>query len=531
MNRQKKLNKRVFFISIILTFFAKTHAQQQPNIIWLVCEDQSLFFSPYGDKTAITPNINNLAKDGVVYDNCFTPSPVCAPSRSSIITGMYPTTLGTNNMRAFKKNSNKIINKHNQLPFYSPRPKNKCQFFTEILRANGYYCSNNSKEDYNMLMSPLAWDESNKTAHWRNKSKNQPFFAVFNFNITHESKLWINKENYNKDDINRVQLPPIYPDIKNIKKDFLTNYNNIELLDYKIGEIVNQLKEDGLYENTIIFFFSDHGGPFPRYKRSIYDTGIKCPLIIKWIDKNEIKRNNQMISFIDFAPTILDIVGLKANNLMEGVSFYNKEERQNIFAATDRFDEAITKRRCIRNKNFKLIINYDTTHPTYKPIKYRSQMGTMKILDSLNRTNSNNTFFKTWYKPPKSKYELYNVTDDPYEQKNIYLDSNYKLTFELLKNKLIEWINSSDYGNLSEKDMLSKMWPNGIPPTLNQPEIKNIKDGNIIVSNNKGASVGWKNQNERTWKIYKNEVIYPNDKFEIIIYKMGFEPLIKEFKL
>ena len=117
------------------------------------------------------------------------------------------------------------------------------------------------------------------------------------------------------------------------------------------------------------------------------------------------------------------------------------------------------------------------------------------------------------------------------EQNNLYFDRNYKPTFEVLNNELNKWVNSSDYGNLSEKDMLSEMWPNGIPPTLNQPEIKNIKDGNIIVSNNKGASVGWKNQNERTWKIYKNEVIYPNDKFKIIVYKMGFEPLIKEFKL
>ena len=157
-----------------------------------------------------------------------------------------------------------------------------------------------------MLTSPLAWDESSNKGHWRNRENNQPFFSVFNFSVTHESKLWTRDMNFNKDEQNSILLPPTFPEIENIKKDFLTNYKNIERLDEKIGQIINQLKEDGLYDNTIIFFYSDHGGPFPRYKRSIYDTGIKCPLIIKWIDKKEIKRNNQMISFIDFAPTILD---------------------------------------------------------------------------------------------------------------------------------------------------------------------------------------------------------------------------------
>ena len=433
----KKINLficKILLSTLIITIGNISNAQQKPNIIWLVCEDQSLFFSPYGDNTAFTPNINNLAKDGVVYDNCFTPSPVCSPSRSSIITGTYPTTLGTHNMRAFKKILNEKINKHNQLPFYSSKPKKNCQFFTEILRKNGYYCSNNSKEDYNMLTSPLAWDESSNKGHWRNRENNQPFFSVFNFSVTHESKLWTRDMNFNKDEQNSILLPPTFPEIENIKKDFLTNYKNIERLDEKIGQIINQLKEDGLYDNTIIFFYSDHGGPFPRYKRSIYDTGIKCPLIIKWIDKKEIKRNNQMISFIDFAPTILDVVELKPTNFMEGVSFYNKEERQYIFAATDRFDETITKRRCIRNKNFKLIINYDTTLPVYKPIEYRTQMATMKILDSLNRINQNNKSFERWYNPTQSKFELYNINIDPYEQNNLYFDRNYKPTFEVLNN-------------------------------------------------------------------------------------------------
>ena len=224
-------------LGLSLICFFSNFSQDKPNIIWLVCEDQSLFFSAYGDSTAYTPNLDNLTKNSSVYNNFFAVSPVCAPSRSSIITGMYPTTIGTHNMRAYKKNIS--INTKTKLPIYSPVPKRKVQFFTEILRANGYYCSNNAKEDYNMEKSPLAWDESNKNAHWRNREKNKPFFSVFNFNITHESRIWGNYRQHSKEDINKVTLPPFYPENDIIKNDYITNYKNIEKLDNQIGEIIS----------------------------------------------------------------------------------------------------------------------------------------------------------------------------------------------------------------------------------------------------------------------------------------------------
>ena len=209
----KRLKKIILIIITLINNFG--NAQNKSNILWLVCEDQSLFFSSYSDSNAITPNLNKLASNGVVYDNFYAVSPVCSPSRSSIITGMYPTTTGTHNMRAYKKN--KSINTHTNLPIYSAIPKRKVQFFTEFLRANGYYCSNNSKEDYNMEISPLAWDESSRNAHWRNRKKNQPFFAVFNFNITHESRIWGNYSQCSSDELKNITLPPFYPINKEIK--------------------------------------------------------------------------------------------------------------------------------------------------------------------------------------------------------------------------------------------------------------------------------------------------------------------------
>ena len=220
---------KIYILSTYLLISTICFGTESPNFLWLVCEDQSLFFSVYGDSSAKTPNLDELAKDGIVYQNCYTPSPVCAPSRSSLITGMYPTTIGTHHMRAYKKSKkNNSLNPHSSLPYYSAKPKKPIRFFTEYLRANGYYCSNNSKEDYNMTTSPLAWDESSKAAHWRNRHKDQSFFSVFNFYVTHESNIWKNKNNYSKEELEKISKADFLPDNDKIKIDLLTNYKNID---------------------------------------------------------------------------------------------------------------------------------------------------------------------------------------------------------------------------------------------------------------------------------------------------------------
>jgi len=515
------ITKLFLFISIHAT------TQEKPNILWLVCEDQSLFFPQYGDSLAKTPNINQLSNEGIVYDNFYAVSPVCAPSRSSIITGMYPTTIGTQHMRAYKKIEN---NKNNiSHPSYSASPNKRVQFFTEILRQNGYYCTNNSKEDYNMLMSPLAWDESSRTAHWKNRKKNQPFFAVFNFSSTHESKIWGNERQHSKEEISKVKLPPFYPNNDVIKNDFVTNYKNIERLDSLIGKIIIQLKQDNLYNNTIIFFYSDHGGPFPRYKRSIYDTGIKCPLIIKWNKKPNKKRNNQMISFIDLAPTVLDLSDCNTPDNIEGISFFNQNKRKYIYAATDRFDEYTDKRRCIRSDSFKLILNCDTSSPIMKPVKYRKKMATMKLLDSLHLENKLNMSMNDWYNSFKKKYELYDIINDPNELYNLFGNKKYDTVFNELKQKLFSWKESSDFGDMNELEMIDKMLNHGMKHVLNEPELETIQNGFKIISNNLNSSVGWRKMGAEKWEIYNGNIIEPGNNFETIIFKPGYEILHKSY--
>ena len=524
---------KTLIFSLSLSVSAVCFGQESPNFLWLVCEDQSLFFSMYGDSSANTSNINELVKDGIVYQNCYTPSPVCAPSRSSLITGMYPTTLGTQHMRAYKKSTvNNTINSHNSLPYYSAKPIKPIRFFTEDLRANGYYCTNNSKEDYNMLTSPLAWDESSQTAHWRNRKKGQPFFSVFNFNITHESRVWKNKVPYSKEELENVLIPNLFPEDNGIISDLLTNYKNIEKLDEQIGVIIDQLKADSLYENTIIFFFSDHGGPFPRYKRSIYETGLHVPMVAKWIDDTCRGNTYQLVSFVDFAPTILDIVNIEREFPFEGVSFFKKNQRQYVFAATDRFDEVTDMRRSIRSSNFKLIYNVDTSSYVYKPVGYRKQMKTMQVLDSLRQEQSLNTYFSNWFSKHKYHFELYDVAEDYYEINNLMSNSKYDRVYKTLKHHLFRWIEESDFGNMSESAMLDSMFTNAMSiPKLNMPKLIKNGEGYQIESNNQYASVGWRNKNETVWNIYRaNELIQPNGDFKVLLFRPGYEVFIQSFK-
>ena len=185
-----------FFLSLILLLTALIgycQKQNQPNIVWLVAEDQSQYFFPfYGDKSVNLPNISFLLENGIVYDDMNSPYPVCAPARSGIITGMYPNSIGTGNMRALSDYRN-IRNENEaslEIPYYSSKIAESIKPFTQILRDNGYYCTNNSKRDYNFKLRDEAWDDSSNNASWEKREEGQPFFSIFNFNITHESEIW-----------------------------------------------------------------------------------------------------------------------------------------------------------------------------------------------------------------------------------------------------------------------------------------------------------------------------------------------------
>ncbi|MGD8499628.1 MAG: sulfatase, partial [Phycisphaerales bacterium] len=252
---------------------AETPKAQQPNILWVSTEDISPDLGCYGDSYAVTPNIDKLAAQGVRYNNVYSHSGVCAPTRSGIITGMYPTTVGTHHMRC-----------KGVPPAYV-----KC--ISEYLRAAGYYCTNNVKTDYQFDPPASAWDENSRKAHWRNRGKNQPFFAIFNFTTSHESQIRNRSEGMlkrlagltpdEKHDPAKAVLPPYYPDTPAVRKDWAQYYDVITLMDKQVADVLKQLEEDGLAEDTIVWFWGDHGRGLPRGKRWIYDSGLRIPLIIR----------------------------------------------------------------------------------------------------------------------------------------------------------------------------------------------------------------------------------------------------------
>ena len=277
---------RVIISLLILfgTFDLQANFQQdKPNILWVSCEDITTMLGCYGDVNASTPNLDKFAKKSILFSNAFSTAPVCSPARSSIITGYYATTIGTQHLRSEVDIPNVI----------KPFPK--------YLREIGYYAVNNYKEDYNFTEDEL-WSDSSKNAHWKNREKDQPFFSVFNLGITHQSGIFGNDSIYNaridkylgdieKIDPETLVLPSYYPDSPVIRKLWARYYTNVAIMDYQFGQILKELKGDGLEDNTIVIFFSDHGTGMPRSKRALYDSGLKIPMLVHIPQKLAVKFN------------------------------------------------------------------------------------------------------------------------------------------------------------------------------------------------------------------------------------------------
>ena len=244
--------KNILSLLLLFIVLPEIHAQQKdkPNILWIVSEDNSPFLGCYGDKFATTPNLDKFAKQGIQYNNAFATAPVCAPSRFTLITGMYPPSMGTEHMRSTY-----------------PVPDD-VKFFPRYFREAGYYTTNNAKKDYNTTDQPEAWDESSAKATYKNRKPGQPFFAVFNLNVSHESSIHTSvPTNKLKHDPEKVTLPPYHPTTPEMKHDWAQYYDKIEDMDRQVGALLKELEAEGQAQNTIVFYYSDNGGILGRSKR------------------------------------------------------------------------------------------------------------------------------------------------------------------------------------------------------------------------------------------------------------------------
>jgi arylsulfatase A-like enzyme len=561
MRYTKYVLTSLFIFLVVLSGYSQSK-DSRPNIVWIVCEDISPFISSYGFNELQTPNIDKLAKEGVRYTHAYTTAGVCAPSRSSIITGMYQSSIGTQHMRTAGDP------KYQPVPPYSAVIPEYVKCFPEYLRMAGYYCTNNTKQDYQFEPPVTVWDENSPAASFRNRPKGVPFFSVFNLAITHESMLFSRKDSLLIDP-EKLSVPPIYPDTKTVRKDIARLYTNIMLMDKHVGEFIKALIDDGLYDNTIIFFYSDHGGALPWMKRELLERGTHIPLIIRDPKNNNRNvTNDELVSAVDFGPTVLSLANIDIPKHIQGQAFLGTKQsatpRKYIFGARDRMDTEYDRVRMVSDGRYRYLYNYMPEKPYYQEIEYRLNIPMMKEIFQLKDEGKLNDAQKSWFNT-KPIEELYDVLNDPYELNNLANDPKHRNKLDELRAVYNNWISSvGDKSSVSEKEMVAQMW-NGEsePPKTSDPEIISSKNGVKIKCSTPGASIGFqikvnkenesveheimtwdfagvlggvKNGNKikstTSWKVYNGETISLQKGEELIVNAMriGYKASVIHYK-
>ena len=433
-------------------------AEVRPNILWLSAEDISPHLGCYGDPHAITPNLDKLAMQGVRYSHAFTTAGVCAPCRSGIITGMYQTSIGTQHMRC------------NAVLPDSIRP------FPMYLREAGYFCSNNSKTDY-QFKEPKGseiWNSVGGKSHWREREDpSQPFFSVFNFTGCHESGIESESKyrEVTKDltpeqrqDPDKLELPPYYPDTPVVREDWKRNYELITAMDAWAGDLLKQLEEDGLLENTIVFFWSDHGVGLPRAKRWLYDSGTRIPLLVHVPEGLRVDGQGaegtvdaQLVSSIDFGPTVLNLAGVETPDYMQGRAFLGaglSEPRDYIYGARDRMDERYDIIRSVRDQRYRYIRNYEPLKTYYQYMNTPEKGATMMEIRRVAAEGALPEAAALFTAPRKPVEELYDLESDPHEIHNLASDPAYADRLAEMQKVHLKWVqDTKDTGLIPESEL------------------------------------------------------------------------------
>ncbi|MDQ3624366.1 MAG: sulfatase-like hydrolase/transferase, partial [Verrucomicrobiota bacterium] len=433
--------------------------QGRPNILWITCEDTSPHLGCYGDAFARTPNLDALAQQGVRYTGAFAYTGVCAPSRSCLITGVYPLRLGSQHMRSTTRLPEEV----------------KC--FPEYLRAAGYYCSNNSKEDYNFTTPATVWDESSPKAHWRKRNPGQPFFSVFNFTVSHQSQIFCDEKRYEQNtrrltpeqrhDPGKVTVPPFHPDTPEFRKEWARHYDNVTAMDYLAGDVLAELEKDGLAEETIVFFFSDHGTGMPGVKMFAWGPSLQVPLLIRFPTKWQHLApapaggtTDRLVSFVDFAPTMLSLARLPIPEAIQGIAFLGEKSgtpRELIFGGKDRQGECADTIRTVRDARFQYNRNFHPELPFGQFMSYAWQHASMRAWEQLHREGKLSGPPARFFAPRKPIEELYDVQRDPWQVKNLAEDPAHAGELARLRAELAAQMKAAgDLGLLPEREMHSR---------------------------------------------------------------------------
>jgi uncharacterized sulfatase len=423
---------------------------------------------------------------------------------------MYPTTIGTQYMRCQGV----------------PPPEVKC--FTEYLRTAGYYCTNNVKTDYQFDPPITAWDECSRKAHWRNRSEGQPFFAVINLTISHESQNWPKKGEKLIHNPTEAVVPPYYPDTPIVRQNIARYYDNVTKMDEQGGKILQQLEDDGLADSTIVWFWGDHGRGLPRCKRWIYDSGIRVPLVIRVPEKlrsiampddpDAVKAgtvNDELVAFIDFAATMLSLAGVEIPPHIQGQAFLGGQKtrpREYIFAARDRMDETYDIIRAVRDRRFKYIRNYMPHLSRGQDIEYMNRMPTMQEMRRLNAEGKLKGAQKQYFEETKPVEELYDTQKDPHEVNNLAGEPKYKDVLERMRKVHTKWMKeTSDIGLIPEPIFDEMKRPGGLWQKTAEPQITPLTGGRAVAVScpTRGSSIAYKigGKEKAGWKLYTQPVM------------------------
>lgn len=517
---------RLLAVVLVGCFSAQAGGMERPNILVLMAEDMSARVGAFGDTVAVTPNIDQLAAEGTRYPNTFTTAGVCAPSRAAHITGMHQIAIGAQHMRTSSAPSGG----------YKSVPPAHVKAYPELLRAAGYYTFTDRKLDYQFsgTMSgsgPFTiWDAEGADGHWRDRDAGQPFYGLLNFAVTHESGIfrplgsWPNSVihfvmqvmravgSFGAPDIAAVvdpaavSVPPYFPDTPTVRADIARHYNNIAAMDLEVGQLLEALEADGLADNTIVIWTTDHGDGLPRSKREVYDTGIKVPMVIRWPERYRPANaprgglDTRLVSFVDLGPTILRLAGVDVPGHMHGRDLVEGEPRTYIYASRDRIDEVPDRQRAVRDARYKYIRSWHPELGGGHALAFRDNIDMVREMQLLYAQGELDNVQRRWFEGPGEE-QLYDTQVDPFELDNLVADPARFQELERLRAALASWRERiGDWSDEPEEAMVARFNPGGEVPVTAAPKIV-VQEGRVLISASDNASVGYR-IDEGPWQLY-----------------------------
>jgi len=428
---------------------------ERPHILWFVVDDMSANFSCYGEKLIETPNVDRLAREGTRFANAFVTAPVCSPCRSALISGMYQTSIGAHHHRS-GRGAEKI-----RLPDgVSPVPA--------LLQQAGYFTCIGSgleskardekkgkgggglgKTDYNFEWDAKVYDGSD----WAGRKPGQPFFMQVQMaggklrGGTDASAVKLSErakaEFGGATDPEKVVLPPYYPRDPVLLRDWAAYLDSVRFTDKHVGDVLARLEKEGILEQTIILFMTDHGISHARGKQFLYNEGTHVPLVVRGpgIAKGEVRAD--LVEHIDLAAISLAAAGLSLPTKMQARDVFakNYQPRDAVFSARDRCDETVERIRSVRTERFLYIRNFYPQRPHLQPNAYKDGKSIVQALRALNEAGKLEALaMKLLFAPARPSEELYEWTTDRWQIKNLADDPAHNTTLEALRGRLDRWM-------------------------------------------------------------------------------------------